>query len=409
LEPKRWGPFLVMIFVLGVVLAQPLLMVLSSMTGVVILIANWWRERVLDQVTYVRRPYYRRAFPGEEVSVQIEVENGKLLPVSWLRVSDPWPEAVGPADESTLTPSHIPQVGLLTNTYSLRWFERVRRTYTLVFRQRGVYRIGPARMESGDLFGFYETAQRDGPTEHLTVFPRVYPFRALPLPTEDPFGERTSRRRLYEDPTLPMGVRDYRPEDDFRRVHWPATARTGELQSRVYQPVSARVVVVCLNVATFARHWEGTDRDVLEHAISVAAGLVTRGMEDGYRIGLISNGALANSDQPFRLLPARSTKHLALLLQSLAGVTTLLTAPFDRFLIREVPRLPYRSTLMILTAVVYPALIETLLRLKRHGRRITLISLDSAAPPEIPGIRTVHAPFHPEGALVGGAINPRSE
>ena len=387
-----------MIFILGVLLNESGLMILATMMGVVIAIAHWWRLRSLDQVIYRRRPFYRRAFPGEQVELEIEVENRKLLPISWLRVSDLWPEAVAPEEEDALGPSHIPRVGMLTNIFSLRWYERTRRKYTLLFRRRGVFRIGPARLDSGDLFGFFEHSREVGPDERLTVFPEMIPLKYSPFPTEDPFGEIRTRQPLYEDPTLPMGVRDYLPEDDFRRVHWPATARLGELQSKVYQPVAARVLVVCLNIATFSRHWEGTNPDLMEHAVGVTASLVTKGIEDGYRVGLISNGCLANSDQPFRVRPARSTKQLALLLESLAGVTPIITSPFERFLIKEVPRLPYRATLLIVTSITPPGLLETLIRLRQHGRTITLISFAPQPPPEIPGLRCIHAPFEEPGS-----------
>ena len=94
---------------------------------VVLLLALWWQRRSLDGVSYVRRPYYRRGFPGEETNLRLEVQNRKLLPISWLRTQDPWPKAIGPQDEELLAPTHIPDQGLLTNVFSLRWYERARR------------------------------------------------------------------------------------------------------------------------------------------------------------------------------------------------------------------------------------------------------------------------------------------
>jgi uncharacterized protein (DUF58 family) len=213
------------------------------------------------------------------------------------------------------------------------------------------------------------------------------------LPAEDPFGDHKSRRRLFEDPNRPMGVRDYRPEDSFRRVHWPATARTGQLQVKVYQPTSGQVMVVCLNVATFARHWEGVYPALLEHLIKMAATLVNQGVDEGYKVGLIANGCLAHADQPFRIPPGRSPQQLASLLGALAGVTSVVTAPFERFLLKEAPKVPFGATLVILTAIITPELALALMQLKRHERRITLISLAADPPPLLPGIRCLHRPY----------------
>jgi uncharacterized protein (DUF58 family) len=393
LNTERWLPLLAVILVAGLLLRSPFLVALSIGMLVVIGVANWWKAHALDDVHYRRRFHYTRAFPGEKFPVRIEVENHKLLPLSWLRVQDPWPKAVGPEEEGVLAPSYSQDEGLMTHVFSLRWFERARRSYTLLFRKRGVYTIGPARLESGDFFGIYQQSKQVDPTVRLTVFPELLPLAELNLPPEDPFGELRSRRRLFEDPNRPMGVREYQPEDSFRRVHWPATARTGALQVKVYQPTSAQVMVVCLNVSTTHRYWEGMHPALLERLVSLAATIVDQGVQQGYRVGLISNGCLANSDQPFRIMPGRSPRQKATLLEALAGVTPLVLASFDRFLMREVPRIPYGATLVVLTAVTTPELMEAVLRLKQHERRITLFSLAEQPPRPIPGVRVIHLPF----------------
>ena len=396
MRPSRWFPLLAALFLLGLFLKVPMLVTLPTALAVVIAVASWWRQRALHNVHYERHFHYTRGFPGEEVDVRLDIENRKFLPLSWLRTRDPWPKAIGPTDENVLAPSHLRHMGQLINIFSLRWFERTRRTYTLKLRQRGVYPVGPVLLESGDLFGIYVETKEVGAAEHLTVFPKLIPIQDLPLPAENPFGDIRSRRRIYEDPSRPMGVREYRPEDGFRRVHWPATARTGELKVKVYQPTSAQVMVACMNAATFPRHWEGVYPELLEYLVRMTASILYHGMQDGYQVGLISNGTLANSDQPFRIAPGRSQNQLAHILQTLAGVTPLVTAPFDRFLLREIPKVPYGATLVVISAVITPELNETLVRVKRRGRKIVLISLSKDVPTEIPGIEIVHIPFNEE-------------
>ncbi len=388
-DPRRWLPFLGFLFLLGALLRLPPLSMLALALGVVLALASWWNARALDKVHYRRRFHYTRGFPGESAGMEIEVENAKVLPLSWLRVQDRWPKAVAPRDEEALAPSHLPEEGLLTNLFSLRWFERARRRYEIVFRRRGVYSVGPVRLRGGDLFGMYETSRTLPLSDRLVVFPALLPLPRHEIPSNDPLGERAARRRLYEDPTRPIGVRPYHPEDSLRRIHWPATARTGRLQVKVYQPTSGRVVVVCLNVATFARHWEGVDLPLQERLVSAAATLVSQTIEAGFQVGLVSNGCLSHSDRPFRIPPGRSQRQLSILLEALAGVNPVVVAPFERFLLREVPHLPYGASLVVVSAVFTPELGETLLRLKRSGRRITLISLSAETPPFVPGVEVL--------------------
>ena len=390
---RRGLALLLILIMIGIVLKEPFLITLSAALMVILGVAWWWQSRALNNVLYQRRFHYTRGFPKEQIELQVTAENQKLLPLSWLRAQDDWEKAVGPVDEEVLAPSHIPERGFLTNIFSLRWFEKARRTYTLLLRKRGIFAIGPVRLDSGDLFGIFEKHQEVGRKEYLTVFPTILPFANLEFPAEDPFGDRRSRRRIFEDPNRPMGVREYRPEDGFRRVHWPATARTGQLQVKVYQPTTGQVMMVCMNVSTFARQWEGIYPELLEYLIQVAATLINEGIREGYKVGLVANGCLAHADQPFRIPPGRSPQQLTQLLQALAGVTSVVTGNFERFLLREIPRVQYGATLVILTAVTTPELASTLIQLKQHERRITLYSVAQEEPPAIPGVRVIHQPF----------------
>jgi uncharacterized protein (DUF58 family) len=390
---ERWLPILGIVFLFGTIANIPYLTTFSAALAVLLVITSWWRRHALDGVNYRRRPYYRRAFPGEHVPLQVEVENNKPLPLSWLRIEDPWPLAVGPEDDAILAPSYLPEQGLLTNLFSLRWFEKSKRTYTLLFRKRGLYKVGPATLQSGDVFGMYELSRKEEQSEYLTVFPEIIPLEHMDLPAEDPFGDRRSRRRIFEDPNQPMGVREYRSEDGFRRIHWPATARTGHLQVKVFEPTSAQVAMICLNVSTSDHHWEGVYYELLEHLVSVSATIATRYIQDGYQVGLISNGCIAHADRPLNFPPGRSPKQLGALLDALAGVTPIVMVPFEQVLLREMPRVHYGASLLVISAVTSPILMETLLRLKRHNRKITLLSLAEEPPGEVPGMEIFHRPF----------------
>jgi uncharacterized protein (DUF58 family) len=229
--------------------------------------------------------------------------------------------------------------------------------------------------------------------DRVVVFPEVRPVQELGLRADDPFGRRRSPQQLFQDNNQPVGIRDYRPGDSFRRIHWPATARVGALQSRVYQPVSGHDLIVCLNVTTLADHWMSGRQGLLEELVRMAASMVSKAVEEGYRVGLVSNGSIAHGGRPFRIMPGRSRQHLPHLLEALAGLTPIVTTPFDRFLLSQAPHLQYGSTLIVLTAITSPALVEVLIRLRERTRRSLLISLAEEAPPFVPGVQTVHRPY----------------
>lgn len=389
-----WYLFLALGAFIGTIFSIPWLVYVSAAVAVIVTVANLWRRKALDHITYQRRWVYKRGFPGEKTQVRIQVENRKWLPVSWLKVSDPWPLDAPPTDPEAIAPSHIPGQGFLVNIYNLRWFQRIVRTFEVEFKNRGVFRVGPPKLESGDLFGLFEDKREIEQQDLITVFPELLPVTPFEFPSQDPFGEARSRRRLFEDPNLTIGVRPYNPEDDIRRIHWPATARAGDLQVRMYQPVSARVLMVCLNVSTAEFIWLGTSGRLLEQLVRLGATVCYQAIEAGYAVGLISNGCLAHSDQPFHIRPGRTHEHLALILQALAGVTPFTSVSFDQYLMNAMPRVPMGASLVVVTALVTPALTDNLMALKRYRGSITLISLAETPPPDLPGIQSVHLPFH---------------
>jgi uncharacterized protein (DUF58 family) len=380
------------LFISGALAGSLPLVLVSALLLIIVGVAALWSRHALDDIRYLRRFHYKRAFPGESSHVDLALENNKLLPVTWLRVADYWPDAIA-LDENAYQ-EHSPDSGYrdLIHLFSLRWFARMRRHYQVTFKERGVYPVGPVKMESGDPFGLFECTAVSRQIEYLTVYPRILSLGELKLKPEDPFGDLASRHRIYDDPSRPIGVRPYHPEDGFRRVHWPATARTGELQTRVLQPISAQVMMVCLNVATFPDRWQGVNPELLERLISIAATVIHTAIRDGYSVGLLSNGGLTHSDQPYSMAPGRSPRQLGWLLQALAGVMPISTLGFEKYILKAMPSLPYGSTLVVISAIHSELMSETLLRLKHYRGSVTLLSLDENTPAEIPGIRVIRLP-----------------
>jgi hypothetical protein len=68
-------------------------------------------------------------------------------------------------------------------------------------------------------------------------------------------------------------------------------------------------------------------------------------------------------------------------LEALAAVTEFGTASIENMMLRESVRLPWASTIVLVTAFVSEEILVTLLRLKEAGRRVTLVSLSEEPPP----------------------------
>jgi uncharacterized protein (DUF58 family) len=383
---------LALFLAIGTIYHLSWLLMLSITVTLILVVAVILRKRALEGITYERRWHYRRGFPGETSEVKLVTENKKRSPVFWLKVSDKWPLATPPQDVSTLSISHIAGEGLLNNLYNLKGKEKLVREIPFRFDARGVHPVGPATLESGDIFGLFIKSEEQAVREYVTVFPSLIKLPTQKIKTEDPFGERKSEHPIFEDPLRIMGVRPYQPGDGFRRIHWSATARTGQLQARMFEAVSAHVLIVVLNASPETDIDVGLEPDLLEHLTSVAATIIYQACNARYSVGLMSNGCMAHADQPFYLLPGRSSDQLGNLLSALAAVTDITSLPFDRFLAKYAPQIPFGASMVIVTPYINNMMAETLLSIRKHSHKTTLFSLSKQKALKIPGIHIIHVP-----------------
>lgn len=381
-----WVTLVGLILLLSAFLQQPALFLLGLLLSLVAGASRVWRDACLAEVTYQRRFGAKRLEFGEETDLVIEIVNRKPLPLAWLKVEDEFPEELELLT-GRLQASSMPHRAYLTNVLALRWYERVRRRYRLRASQRGVFTFGPARVRSGDIFGFIVREEEMGGTDEIVVYPKVLPLEQLGLPAERPLGEARALRRLMEDPLYLMGVRDYAPGDGFRHIHWKATARTGQLQTKVYDPTATLSVLVFLNVETAEMAYYGIDAEVFEFAVSATASIAGYALEAGYPVGLYVNTAIGNSLQAVRLPPDRSPERWTDILETLARITYVRLLRFDDMLRTEAPRLLYGATIIAITAVVTAEIAEALLELRRAGHPVALFVVsDRARVPELPGV-----------------------
>jgi uncharacterized protein (DUF58 family) len=262
----------VMLLALGILYRQSTLVGIGVLAGLTLLIAWGWQRAALAGVTYERRFAEDHVFWGETVGLDVAITNFKLLPLSWLEAEEPFPRELDFIEGAPeLLP--MPRQALLAHTTALRWFERVRWQYTVRCPARGLYSFGPATLRSGDLFGLFSRTVEQPAPARLYVYPKLLELTALGLPPRHPFGDIRAQQPLLEDPLRTAGVREYRPEDPFKRVHWKATARTGQLQVRQYEQTTEHTLMLFLNIESYDHIYEGIDSARAEWAIVVAASL----------------------------------------------------------------------------------------------------------------------------------------
>lgn len=403
--------------------------------------ASLWSRWSLSRLDYTRLLPEDHAFPDEDIALTLRLANRKPIPLTWVHVRDAFPETLvpeQPADDRNFVPIGLPNVLGVDWRTSVAAYTRASRPLALRAGARGLYQLGPATIRSGDPLGLFPEQRTDRVASRVIVYPRTADLPAFAIPSRRPYGEQKGGPRIFEDPARISGLRDYQPGDPLRRVDWNATARLGRLQSRVYEPTTAHNLVVCLNTATMTPDWAGYIPDLFERSITVAASFARAAHEQKYAVGLLATStvvetvsaadaapdalheAARNAEarretrsarrDPARVLggsiripPARRTEQLVRVLEALALIGPFVLEPLARLLDREEHRLPTGATLVIVTAVMPPELADTVLRLRRRGYPLLVLSTSGALWPKIiPGLDTVdcsavepHAPLPP--------------
>ncbi len=351
-----------------------------------------WSRNALRGVHYTRRFSETRAFQGEEIELTLDLHCAGFRLPSQIDVIDLLPDGL-PVDGKSLVVNPSSRLVEFRTHWAPGRRVRLSRRFRLSCPRRGLYRFGPATLQSGDPFGFFEQTRREETLQRVVVYPTVYTVEELRLPARTLFGDRLARLPLVEDPLRSAGVREWMPEDSVRRIHWNASLRTQTLQSRLYEPSEDLQVMVVLNVATMERHWQGVLSELHERAVSVAASIAAEASAQRLPVGLLVNGALPESDREIRLLPGRSPYQLMHLLELLAGVTPFATEPIEELIERAAPTLPRGATLVLVTAIAHEALLLALGDLAQAGRSVVLVTL-AAEPPHtfIPALTVYHVP-----------------
>ncbi len=390
---SSWITFAALMVLFGVLVKSTALIALAALLLTIIPVAWAWHRVALWRVSYERALSEHRVFVGETIDLSVRVSNRKILPLAWIKIDDRFPAALAPRNKP-LAPSHIPLTGYLANHAALGAFERARWNYQLNCGQRGFYTLGPARLRSGDLFGLFEREWESPRTDRLIVYPRIAPLEDWGLPPKDPLGDVKARVPIFDDASRPRGVRDYRPDDAPKHIHWRATARRGELQVKLYDPTINYQWALFVNVSTFEQIWQGVDPELLERVISLAASIAYFAVEQKYSVGLIANGTWPESDQRLKIFPSRDPDHLRHILEALAAITSFATTPIETLMRAESSNLTWGATLVVITGIVTEEILAEMLRLREAGRRLALISLDDRwKPRELEGI-TVRQATH---------------
>lgn len=360
---------------------------------------------------------------GDKVAVMIHVRNSGQLPIAWTLLED-----LLPRDALMYRTPALKVEGRRVLLTVIRGGRTKRILYQLRCNRRGYYQLGPLVMETGDLFGLHRRYKVASRPHFLMVLPKIIPMAGYEIASRRPIGEVRMSYRLYEDPTRISGVRAYQAGDPLNRVHWRATARTGELQSKVYEPSTVAGATLLLD---FHRDSHDPKQEPVRSdlAVTAAASICHALFDLGQQAGLITNARdaadrirvegwqydlrtreaarqagsmIPDSDRlaPLVVETRRGPEQVMRIIKTLARVelTDGLTLP--QLIAETHPRMPRDATVLAILPRVTDAEAVALGALRRSGYAVAAVInvwerqdfADASGPLLAQGIPTYHLP-----------------
>ncbi len=154
--------------------------------------------------------------------------------------------------------------------------------------RRGRYQFQQTDCSTRDIFGLFEHRGSFRQPMHVQVLPRTVPLKDWRLFRRSQRGvfHHTFTSLWARETTQIDGVREYIHGDRLSRIHWNATAKTGQWKSKEFEREALpRVVFVLDRNAQSYPH-----ADQFELAVSVAASLLELTISRGMPIGFVSAG-----------------------------------------------------------------------------------------------------------------------
>lgn len=281
----KWVLGIAGLLVSGLVFHLSLLVYAMYVLGGVLLLGRFLARAWTENLVARRIAVNEVCEIGDSIHVAVELENRGRLSVPWILLEDSVPLA-----ELRQSPRRLqvsgPRIAL---TRMAPGATQTVVEYDVKFLQRGYFQFGPLLVETGDVFGLHRRYRLLSEPQFVLVLPKVLPLEGYNLASRRPIGEIRVAHRLFEDPTRLAGVRLFQQGDPLNRVHWRATARTGQLHSRVYE--NSRVAGATILLDFHEQNYQGPmGPSSSELAIVAVAALANAVSLQGQQIGLATNG-----------------------------------------------------------------------------------------------------------------------
>ncbi|MCY4638740.1 MAG: DUF58 domain-containing protein [Chloroflexi bacterium] len=297
----------------------------------------------------------QRVTQGLPLTGRLELRSSSFWPKVWLEVEDP-----------CSIPGHLTRRVLTLGPRELKAWQ-----YSTPTRRRGVYELGPVSVTAVDPLGLFRLTRRFGRQDTVLVYPSAPELPNFYIPPANLPGEGRFRQRTHNVTPTVAGVREYAPGDSYNRIHWPATARTGELMVKQFEldPSSDIWIVLDLEQAV---HIGEDDDSSEETAVSICASIARYFLGTNRSVGFVSFGERLHVQEP-----DRGQNHYTRILESLAMARAAGDVPLSALLLEEARRFGRHTTVVVVTPSTDASWALALMSLAARGVPVAAVLLEA--------------------------------
>jgi uncharacterized protein (DUF58 family) len=245
---------------------------------------------------------------GEALTQRITLTNRARLGIPAIRI----------IDQSTLPDHPRGYVTALQAKRTITW------ELDIPCQRRGRYRLGPVEAHMSDPLGMFPVRKSVGEVTSVLVLPRWVPLKRTALKLDGFMPGEARGKRRGESPPSVVSIREYNTGDSVSAIHWPATVRSGQLMTKLFDAEIQTTLWMALdldgNVAT--------DEEELLVVIATSLGIYAM-HQANLRVGLVASG-----EAPIMMPSERGKRHQyrlqELLAEARSGTHAQLANQFNR-------------------------------------------------------------------------------
>ncbi len=224
-------------------------------------IAYVWAYSLSKSLALTREQRFGWVHVGDKFEERITIHNASRIPALWVEM----------IYHSTLPGYEPGRVTGAPGGSNNRWIDRG------VTTRRGLFKLGPIDMVSGDPLGIYSVTHHFPDQTTMMVTPSIIQLPGIEVAPGGRVGEGTQWRKSFEVTMNVSNVREFEAGDSMRLIHWPTTARRDDIFVKVMDNAPVSDWWIFLDLDDSVQHGLG-NISTEEHAVILAASIAERGL-----------------------------------------------------------------------------------------------------------------------------------